>query len=262
MRATGRPERECRSAQRAGFLQGAPCGAGHTAADRGGSAGPAPGGGSTGVVPVAAGPGPQRAGSSPIGSAGPAGVAARVLGWLALLLVAAGVSQAGGGLAIHAKAALAQVLLQQAWQFTQLTGVPLRPWPWADTRPIARLSLGGSRPDLFVLAGASGRTLAFGPGHHDDSALPGTDGNAVLSAHRDTHFRALRDLAVGDELAVERPDGVVVVYRVQQVSVVDRRDVVLPRDPGLPMLTLVTCWPFDAVAAGTPLRYVVVATAG
>jgi hypothetical protein len=30
----------------------------------------------------------------------------------------------------------------------------------------------------------------------------------------------------------------------------------------LPMPTLITCWPFDAVAAGTPLRYVVIATAG
>ncbi len=219
-------------------------------ADRGGSAGRAPDRGDrhTGT-PV---PGPRAAGSSPIGGA---------LRWLAIGLVAVGVCLSCDGLAIHAKAALAQVLLQQAWQYTQLTGAPLRPWPWADTRPIARLSLGGDRPDLFVLAGASGRTLAFGPGHHDGSALPGTDGNAVLSAHRDTHFRALRDLAVGDELVVERPDGAVVVYRVREAKVVDRRDVVLPRDPGLPMLTLVTCWPFDAVSPGTPWRYVLVATA-
>ena len=219
-------------------------------ADRGGSAGRAPDRGDRRAG--ALGSGPRAAGSSPIGGA---------LRWLALGLVATGLWLSGDGLAIHAKAALAQVLLQQAWQATQLTGVPLRPWPWADTRPIARLSFGGNRPDLFVLSGASGRTLAFGPGHHDDSALPGTDGNAVLSAHRDTHFRALRDLTVGDEIAVERPDGAIVVYRVRAAKVVDRGDVVLPRDPGLPMLTLVTCWPFDAVSPGTPWRYVVVATA-
>jgi len=219
-------------------------------ADRGGSAGRTPDRGDRRAGTP--GPGPKAAGSSPIGGA---------LRWLALGLVATGLWLSGGGLAIHAKAALAQVLLQQAWQATQLTGVPLRPWPWADTRPIARLSFGGNRPDLFVLAGASGRTLAFGPGHHDDSALPGTDGNAVLSAHRDTHFRALRDLTIGDEIAVERPDGAIVVYRVRAATVVDRGDVVLPRDPGLPMLTLVTCWPFDAVSPGTPWRYVVVATA-
>ena len=136
-------------------------------ADRGGPAGCAPdrGGRST----VAPGTGPRKAGSSPIGGA---------LSGLALGLVAVGLWLAGSGLVIHAKAALAQVLLQQAWQYTQVTGAPLRPWPWADTRPIARLAIGDRGPGLFVLAGASGRTLAFGPGHHDDSALPGTSGNA------------------------------------------------------------------------------------
>ena len=220
------------------------------AVDRGGPAGRAPDQGDR--TPGTPGTGPRTAGSSPIGGA---------LRWLALGLVATGLWLSGGGLAIHAKAALAQVLLQQAWQYRQLTGVPLRPWPWADTRPIARLSLGSHRPDLFVLAGATGRTLAFGPGHHDDSALPGGDGNAVLSAHRDTHFRALRELAIGDAVTIERPDGAIVVYRVRETTVVDRRDVAVPRDPGLPMLTLVTCWPFDAVNPGTPWRYVVVATA-
>jgi len=165
-------------------------------ADRGGPAGCAPDrGGRSTVVP---GTGPRKAGSSPIGG---------VLRWLALGLVAVGLWLAGSGLAIHAKAALAQVLLQQAWQYTQVTGAPLRPWPWADTRPIARLAIGDRGPGLFVLAGASGRTLAFGPGHHDDSALPGTYGNAVVSAHRDTHFRVLRDLAVGDAVTMVGLDG-------------------------------------------------------
>jgi sortase A len=219
-------------------------------AERGGPAGRAPDRGGRRVV--APGTGPRKAGSSPLGGA---------LSGLALGLAAAGLWLAGGGFAIHAKAALAQVLLQQAWQYTQVTGAPLRPWPWADTRPLARLAFGDHGPDLFVLAGASGRTLAFGPGHHDDSALPGTSGNAVVSAHRDTHFRILRDLAVGDAVTIERPDGVVVVYRVRSAAVVDHRNLVLPRHPATPMLTLITCYPFDAVAPGTPLRYVVVATA-
>lgn len=83
----------------------------------------------------------------------------------------------------------------------------------------------------------------------------------MLSAHRDTHFRFLRDLAVGDALTIERPDGVEVRYRVRETRVVDRRDLVLPRHAPTPMLTLVTCYPFDAVTTGGPLRYVVVATA-
>ena len=54
--------------------------------------------------------------------------------------------------------------------------------------------------DELVLAGASGRTLAWGPGHLDGSAPPGAAGNAVLSAHRDTHFRFLQRVVPGDPL--------------------------------------------------------------
>ena len=55
----------------------------------------------------------------------------------------------------------------------------------------------------MVLAGASGRTLAFGPGHVDGTPLPGEHGNAVVSGHRDTHFAFLRDLRCGDVLEVQ-----------------------------------------------------------
>ncbi len=45
------------------------------------------------------------------------------------------------------------------------TGAPVKPWPWADTHPVARLIAPAQDADVLVLAGASGRTLAFGPGH-------------------------------------------------------------------------------------------------
>ena len=96
----------------------------------------------------------------------------------------------------------------------------------------------------------------------DGSALPGEPGNAIFSAHRDTHFRFLRAIAVGDELVVEMPAGQRFRYRVRETEVVAASDMRLPRQPGEPTLTLVTCWPFDAVEPGGPLRYVVVATAG
>ena len=62
-------------------------------------------------------------------------------------------------------------------------------------------------------------------------------------------------------MTIERPDGALVVYRVRSATVVDHRNLVLPRHPATPTLTLITCYPFDAVKPGTPLRYVVVATA-
>ena len=180
-----------------------------------------------------------------------------------LIIIAATVALFGtialaDGLYIEAKAALAQKLLHIAWDRARSGAVSPRPWPWADTYPIARLLAPSHDVDLFVLAGASGRTLAFGPGHHDGSAPPGQDGNVVLSGHRDTHFRFLRNVRVGDALALETTDGQRHRYQVRSTAIVDYRKLVLSRSDD--RLTLVTCYPFDAIATGGPLRYVVVAT--
>ena len=167
------------------------------------------------------------------------------------------VSEAGW---IHAKAGLAQHLLERAWARSTQGERQARPWPWSDTWPVARLRVPRLGIDLIVLAGASGRTLAFGPGHHDGTALPGAEaGNAVISGHRDTHFRFLKDLAPGDALRVQRPDGGWRDYRVIGAEVIDARQARLAPDDGRPLLSLVTCYPFDALIPGGPLRYVVTA---
>jgi sortase A len=80
---------------------------------------------------------------------------------LALVALAAGFLAAGGR--IYLKAQLAQVLLRRAWAETQATGRPVKPWSWADTWPVARLSVPRHDVDLIVLAGASGRTGAPPP---------------------------------------------------------------------------------------------------
>ncbi len=124
---------------------------------------------------------------------------------------------------------------------------------------MARLQAPGLGVDRIVLAGTSGRTLAFGPGHMDGTAAPGAPGHSLLSGHRDTHFRFLKDLAPGDALRVQRPDGGWRDYRVIGAEVIDARQARLAPDPGRPLLSLVTCYPFDALTPGGPLRYVVTA---
>lgn len=176
-------------------------------------------------------------------------------------LAIAGTMSFGHGAYMLAKAELAQVLLHSAWKRTQGTGAATPPWAWADTHPVARLIVPARDADLLVLAGASGRTLAFGPGHLDGSAAPGDPGNAVVTAHRDTHFRFLQRVAIGDEVVVERPDGAKRYFRVRHAYVADHRTLNLPRDTARPTLTLVTCYPFEARNPGGPLRYVVVAEA-
>ena len=186
------------------------------------------------------------------------------------LLLGFGGWQLGAAGYIHAKAWLAQVLLRQAWAET-LAGAPgpdgieeanadlRRPWPWADTGPVARLRVPDLGVDEIVLAGASGRTLAFGPGHLDQTAMPGAAGHSVISGHRDTHFAFLADLAPAMKLEVQRADGGWRSYRVLGGEVIDSRTARLSLADQRPALTLVTCWPFDAVDPGGPLRYAVYA---
>ena len=162
---------------------------------------------------------------------------------------------------VHAKAVLGQALLLRSWEASRVRGNAVKPWPWADTHPVARLRVPAHDVDLLVLAGANGRTLAWGPGHVDGTATPGARGNAVVTGHRDTHFAFLRDVRHGDALVVESADGTARRYRVERTFVADRASLALPADDRATTLALVTCYPFDAIDPGTPLRYAVVARA-
>jgi sortase A len=181
--------------------------------------------------------------------------------WVIAALIALALWHLGQGAYIHAKARLAQYLVRAAWERTLAGSREVKPWPWADTWPVARLSVPRLDVEVFVLAGASGRTLAFGPGHVFGTARPGETGNSVISAHRDTHFAFLRELEPGDEIVIESADGLRRRYEVAGGQVIDKRDMrVLAPEPTA-RLTLVTCYPFDAIVPRGPLRYVVHATA-
>jgi sortase A len=186
----------------------------------------------------------------------------RRVGWrgrVALVLAALGVAGVSQAAYLRAKAQLGQLLIESAWRRMQGGDEAARPWPWGDTWPVARLQVPAHGVDLFVLAGATGRTLAWGPGHLAGSALPGAPGNAVVAGHRDTHFAFLRRLEVGTEVRTEDARGRVRAYRVTHRFVTHERDAEVLLDDGSPRLTLVTCWPFDTLRTGGPLRYVVVA---
>jgi len=179
----------------------------------------------------------------------------------ALLMLAAGVWFLGGAAWMQGKALLAQALIQRAWAANLDGGtMQARPWSWADTTPVGRLEFVRQRQSMIVLAGDSGRILAFGPGHRPGSAPPGGAGNSVISGHRDTHFAVLEKIEVGDVLKVENIEGRIVTYRVDSLDVVDEHDLSVTEQRGIDQLTLVTCWPFDAIAPGGPLRYIVSAS--
>lgn len=177
--------------------------------------------------------------------------------WLVAGLLLAGLAQGVEGGWILLKASLAQVLLDRAWADTLATGAPVRPWPWADTWPVALLNVPSQGLQRWVLAGDSGNALAFGPGHATASAELGSSGLAVIGGHRDTHFAFLRNLAPGAELQLQLPNGHWRTYRAASAEVVDASEESLPVSTGVERLLLVTCYPFDALQANGPLRYVV-----
>lgn len=165
------------------------------------------------------------------------------------------------GFWIPAKAAVAQYLLERAWDKEQSGLAESKPWPWADTSPIARLSIPDLDASWIVLSGATGRTLAFAPAHMDGSAYPGADGVTVIAGHRDTHFAVLAKLQAGMEILTEDTDGELHRFRVTSLEVVDSTTTAIRLDAESPRLMLTTCYPFDAVTPGGPLRYVVLADA-
>ena len=179
----------------------------------------------------------------------------------ALVLSLASVVALAHGLWIPAKAHVAQRLIARAWERSMLGTSPPKPWPWADTGPIARLWLAPEAAPLYVLAGASGEAMAFGPAHVASSARPGEADNVVIAGHRDTHFAALRALEPGDLLRLEAAAGTTRDYAVVGTRVVHESRTDLLERTGDAELTLITCFPFDAVVPGGPERYVVHARA-
>jgi len=172
-------------------------------------------------------------------------------------LLCLGFWQFGQGAYIPAKAWVAQELMQRAWAKAGDGSERPAPWPWADTWPVARLLAQGGDTELIVLSGGTGRTLAFGPGHLSISALPGQTGNSIIAGHRDTHFQFLQYLKRGESIQIEMPDGRNHLYQVSSIDVVDSRRGSLVLDTDTPTLSLVTCYPFSAMEAGGPMRYVV-----
>ena len=110
---------------------------------------------------------------------------------------------------------------------------------------------------LPIVEGTDEDELEKGVGHYANSVLPGERDNSVLSGHRDTVFRKLGEVGVGDELIVKTSAGEF-TYRVNKVRIVDADDrtVIVPKPR--PTLTVTTCYPFNYIG-DAPDRYILVA---
>ena len=161
----------------------------------------------------------------------------------------------GGELWLAAKGAVAARRIDLAFTRHLDDGERHTPWPWADTAPIAELRVPRLGVRRVVLSGATGATLAFGPGHIDGTAAPGTPGHSAIAGHRDSWFAFLEELEPGDRLQLRTLRGTS-SWQVVGRRVVDHRDTTVLEASLDDRLSLITCWPFGALTASRE-RYVV-----
>jgi sortase A len=177
---------------------------------------------------------------------------------LFIILFITGIILFSRGMYMGIKAYVAQFLLETSWNKAGRDGNSLKPWPWADFEPAARLIFPKYGKSVIVLSSSSGEALAFGPGCHAAGVPPGERGNCIIAGHRETHFHIIKDLKQGDTVELCLKDNTIKTYRITGIFIVDRSDTSVLINTTDELLTLVTCYPFDAVLPG-PERYVVIA---
>ncbi len=182
----------------------------------------------------------------------------RLVAVIALALLFAGAGFAGKAVWIVGKAQVASVLIERAWRETWQSRTKVRPWPWADTWPVARLRIPAAGIDEIVLFGDSGAVLAFAPGLAATSISADSERVKVISGHRDTHFRRLAAVRENTLIELASPRSVR-HYRVVEVKIVDAGRFAVAADDSRFDLVLVTCYPFHALTTGGRQRYVVLA---
>ncbi|EDN70411.1 Sortase family protein [Beggiatoa sp. PS] len=151
--------------------------------------------------------------------------------------------QINQGNEVYIQAWFAQGLLHTAWVRTQASGRQVKPWPWANTWPLARLSIPRLNVEKIVLSHASGGMSAFALGHSNSSVLPGELGNSVLNIHhRDIFFDFLKALKSGDMLVLESLRSGRWHYQVSAIYITDKNDTSLLEPSLTRRLTLVSCY--------------------
>ena len=197
---------------------------------------------------------------------------ARLLLWAERLLVIAGaaaliwcavlVSDAVIGQRIaRSSLAAAAVVERPVWPPVLAPATEVLPLnvPVSRGSAIGALSIPRVHLSAAVLHGSDAQTLRRGPGHLENTALPGEAGNVVIAGHRDSFFWPLRNIQLGDDIFLDTPRGQF-HYRVASVRVVHPRDLTVLASTTEPALTLITCYPFW-VFGNAPDRFVVRATA-
>ena len=181
------------------------------------------------------------------------------LAWVALSLFQARLYQQSAGSALDAQVRAAQIQSAQI-QPAQIQAASQLPanLPRAIVKEggvLGRMEISRLGMSIVILEGTSSRTLRLGVGHIAGTAFPGEPGNIGIAGHRDSYFRALKDIRSGDEISIQTATGLS-RYQVDRVQMLEPSDIAVLAPTAIPGITLVTCYPFYFVGPA-PQRFVV-----
>ena len=155
---------------------------------------------------------------------------------IAAVLVVAGVAMLAWSAVLVIDARISQEAARQSLEVATRLALPTRPGLLAEDEPmpapttcvvrgspIGELLIPRVRLSSVVLPGSDPQTLRRGPGHIEHTALPGERGNLAIAGHRDTFFRQLQDVRVGDDVFLNAPHGSV-HYRITSTRVTSAHD--------------------------------------
>jgi sortase A len=176
---------------------------------------------------------------------------------LKLFLVITGIAALGVYVFFSLQARAAQARLER--QFEREVAAQRRDAQSSQQHPpndgLAKLDIPGAGLSAMVMEGTDNATLRVAVGHIPGTRLPGQAGNVGLAGHRDSFFRGLNKIKIGDEITLTTPEETF-HYTVESIRIVSPDDVSVLRDTAYPSLTLVTCYPFYYVGPA-PQRWIV-----
>ncbi|WP_050058733.1 class D sortase [Silvibacterium bohemicum] len=123
------------------------------------------------------------------------------------------------------------------------------------TAVIGRMEIAQIGLAVPITADITKEGLLRGAGHVPGTAFPGGLGTMGIAGHRDTFFRPLRQIRAGMQIKVTGAGGAY-WYRVDSTEIVDPDEVKVLNIAAQPMLTLITCYPFNYIGAA-PRRFIV-----
>ena len=182
--------------------------------------------------------------------------------WLVRLMFVAGAACLGWVFVVWEQAAFFQLYTRTELQRlindaqTPHTGLPREPAQLRlDQSVIGLLAIPRLSMSVVAVEGDDSRALRIAAGHLPDTPLPWQEGNATFAGHRDTFFRALGELRVGDDIDITTRQGRF-NYHVTRTLIVNPSDLSILQPHDGTALTLITCYPFSYIG-DAPQRFVV-----